>query len=85
MSRVKDQELIDNISKTANALGLSQCQLNYEVDALFSATIKARTDRMASALGITNSDILCAKATGSLVDFLQGRFSGFVKAMKETD
>jgi len=72
-----------DISRAASAIGLQQNQLAEEIRSILSATIQARTTRIAVALGITNEDIRNAKEAGVLVDFLQDRFKAFEAAGEE--
>lgn len=71
------------ISQAAQAIGLSQGQLAEEIRSILQGTIQSRTTRIAVALGISNEDIRNAKAAGTLVDFLQRKFSAFALAGEE--
>lgn len=71
------------ISQAATALGLSQNQLSEEIRSILSGTIQQRTTRIAASLGITNEDIKRAKEAGTLVEFLNEKFSAFKVAGEE--
>lgn len=71
------------ISQAATAIGLEQNQLAEEIRSILTGTIRARTTRIATALGITNADIKQAKELGNLVEFLEERFEAFGIAGKE--
>jgi len=71
------RELTVGISQAATAIGLPQNQLAEEIRSLLSGTIQARTTRIATTLGITNSDIKQLKEAGTLFAVLNKRFDAF--------
>lgn len=76
------RKLTVNISQAASGLGLAQDQLAEEIRAIFQGTISARNTRIATALGISNTDIQRAKELGNLFEFLDGRFRAISKTGK---
>lgn len=74
------RQLTVSISQAAAALSVPQNQLAEEIRSLLAGTIQARTTRIATALGITNSDIRRLKEAGELFEFLDERLAGFAES-----
>lgn len=68
------------ISQAASAAGMPQNQLGEEIKSLLGGTINARNTKIATSLGISNDDIKQAKELGTLVQFLNEKFSAFSTA-----
>lgn len=68
------------------SMGLKKDQMIQELRSIVSGNITARSSTVATALGITNTDIDNAKAQiGGVFAFLKERMAGFVQASRETE
>lgn len=65
------------LTQAAGALGVPYRQLNEEIRSLFQGAITPQNTRIATALGITNADIVRAKELGTLAEFLLDSFNAF--------
>jgi hypothetical protein len=85
-----DLKQIEDITVVAvnavKSMGLKKDQLVQEIRAILTGNITARSATIATALGITNTDIDNAKnQVGGVYKFLMDRFKGFQQAVNETE
>lgn len=82
------EQLTEIATLGANAVksvGLAGNQLVQELRSILSEGITARGSTVATALGITNTDIAQAKAQGKVYEFLIERLQGFRGSIKATE
>ncbi len=73
------EELVEQV---ASAMGIPPDHVDDEMNSLLSGMVQARKHRIATALGITNSDIRLAKDRGVLFTFVSARLAGFLKGLE---